>query len=116
MYEVLSGTDWDTIVIDTYILEDFFSQLGIDIEPAIECESIVTPDEWESDLNLQNGAAFGLSHGLSQLGWFRPGHHRRGGKDAEGLYYVGASTHPGNGVPLVLTGSRLVCSEILSSA
>ena len=112
----LSGADYTELVAwSREVIVQRFSQLGIDIEPAIECESIVTPDEWESDLNLQNGAAFGLSHGLSQLGWFRPGHHRRGGKDAEGLYYVGASTHPGNGVPLVLTGSRLVCSEILSS-
>ena len=62
--------------------------------------------------NLDQGAAFGLSHGLDQLGWFRPSNKH--GRGAEGLYYVGASTHPGNGVPLVLTGARLACERIES--
>ena len=58
----------------------------------------------------KNGAAFGLAHGLDQLGWFRP---RNKDESRCGVYYVGASTHPGNGVPLVFKSARLVCERIL---
>ena len=92
------------------ILERFEAVLGYSIEEKIECESVTTPEGWRDAYNLQNGSAFGLSHGLNQLGFFRPGNKY---KDTEGLYFVGASTHPGNGVPLVLTGSKLVCERIL---
>ena len=54
--------------------------------------------------------AFGLAHGLDQLSIFRPAN-----KDARvpGLYFVGASTRPGNGVPLCLIGAKLTAERIL---
>ena len=60
---------------------------------------------------LQHGAAFGLSHGLDQLAAFRPAP-----KDSrvDGLYFSGASTRPGNGVPLVMIGAGLTTERILS--
>ena len=59
---------------------------------------------------LQHGAAFGLSHGLDQLAAFRPAP-----KDAavQGLYFAGASTRPGNGVPLVMIGAGLTTERVL---
>ena len=73
-------------------------------------ESVRTPDDWESLYALEHGAAFGLAHPLAQLGYFRPAN-----KDArtDGLYYVGASTHPGNGVPLCLISARLAVERVL---
>ncbi len=62
----------------------------------------VTPEDWQSDLNLERGAAFGLSHDFLQSAFFRPSN--RGPK---GLTYVGASTMPGNGLPMVLISAEL---------
>jgi phytoene desaturase (3,4-didehydrolycopene-forming) len=58
---------------------------------------------------VKHGAAFGLSHGLSQLAALRPPV-----SDAKlpGLYFTGASCRPGNGVPLVLIGSKLTAEAI----
>ena len=59
---------------------------------------------------MEHGAAFGMDHGLDQLALFRPPL-----KDAkiQGLYFAGASTRPGNGVPLVLIGARLTAERVI---
>lgn len=64
-----------------------------------------TPHDWSGDLGLDKGAAFGLSHDFMQSVCFRPSNKS---KDVKGLYYVGASTTPGNGLPMVLIGAELV--------
>jgi phytoene dehydrogenase-like protein len=56
------------------------------------------------------GAAFGLSHTLGQLVLFRPANRH---PSLPNLYFVGASTTPGNGVPLVLTGAAMAAARIL---
>ena len=63
--------------------------------------------------SLQHGAAFGLSHGLDQLAVFRPAVHD---SKVGGLYFCGASTRPGNGIPLVLIGSRITTERIMKDA
>ena len=56
-----------------------------------------------------NGATHGLSHTLTQLGYLRPrNRHPR----YHNLYFVGASTHPGTGVPTALISARLVAERI----
>ena len=55
--------------------------------------------------------AFGLAHPISQLVRFRPPNRDASLKN---LYFVGASTSPGNGVPLVLTGARMLSQRILA--
>jgi len=67
-------------------------------------ERVIDPRAWRDDLGLRRGSVFGLAHGLDQLALFRPA--RASGRVAN-LAFVGASTRPGNGVPLVLTGARL---------
>jgi phytoene desaturase len=62
------------------------------------------PRDWAADLNLSRGAAFGLSHDFWQSAFFRPSNRDR----APGLYYVGASSQPGNGLPMVLVSAELV--------
>jgi phytoene desaturase len=57
------------------------------------------------------GSAFGLSHNFTQVGYLRP--HNRHSR-YKNLYFVGASTHPGTGVPIVLISARLVMERILS--
>jgi len=68
-----------------------------------------TPEDWREAYNLHHGAAFGLAHGLRQVGWFRPDNRSRA---LPNLYFVGASTRPGTGVPLVMIGARLVAERI----
>ena len=63
-----------------------------------------TPEDWAGELNLERGAAFGLSHDFLQSAFFRPNNRVRGNP---GLTYVGASTMPGNGLPMVLISAEL---------
>ena len=72
-------------------------------------EKVRTPLDWREDYNLEEGAAFGIGHGILQVGYFRPPMVSKG---VEGLYFVGASTRPGTGVPLVTIGARLVAERI----
>ena len=72
-------------------------------------EKARTPVDWRADYNLEEGAAFGIGHGILQVGYFRP---PMVSKSIEGLYFVGASTRPGTGVPLVTIGARLVADRI----
>ena len=72
-------------------------------------ERVRTPLDWRDDYNLEEGAAFGIGHGILQVGYFRP---PMVSKSVEGLYFVGASTRPGTGVPLVTIGARLVADRI----
>jgi len=51
------------------------------------------------------GAAFGLQPILTQTAWFRP--HNRS-EDVEGLYLVGAGTHPGAGMPGVISSAKVL--------
>ena len=72
-----------------------------------------TPPQFESLYGCHAGSAFsGLTPAFLQSAWFRP--HSRS-EDIQNLYFVGASTHPGGGVPIVLTSGRLAAEEILAS-
>jgi phytoene desaturase len=79
------------------------------VRDRIVYEKVRTPLDWRADYNLEEGAAFGLGHGILQVGYFRPPMVSR---SVEGLYFVGASTRPGTGVPLVTIGARLVAQRI----
>jgi len=72
-------------------------------------EKVRTPLDWRDDYNLEEGAAFGIGHGILQVGYFRPPMVSR---SVGGMYFVGASTRPGTGVPLVTIGARLAAERI----
>ncbi|MEG1256588.1 phytoene desaturase family protein [Clostridium sp.] len=80
-----------------------------DIEENIEYEDYLTPIDLKERFNSYNGTAFGLSHKLSQTIYFRP--HIKS-KNVDGLYFIGSSTHPGNGVSVIIDGSKLVQQKI----
>ena len=80
------------------------------IDQRIDFEATMTPESYERELNLVRGSAFGLSHNFLQVGYLRP--HNRHGR-FRNLYFAGASTHPGTGLPLVLLSARLVTERIL---
>jgi phytoene desaturase len=85
-----------------------------DIEEHIKFEICYLPKTWESSCNITNGSVFGsLGHTIFQMGYFRP-HNQH--KKYKNLYFAGGSTHPGNGVPLVLLGAKLTSERILKDA
>ena len=87
------------------------AQVGLsDIESHIKSEESGAPDDWQNRYNLTRGSTHGLSHKLTQMGYLRPHnrHHRY-----QNLYFVGASTHPGTGIPTVLVSARLVAERVL---
>ncbi len=65
----------------------------------------VTPDYFENNLQSEKGAAFGLEPSFSQSAYFR--FHNKS-EDIKGLYFVGANTHPGAGVPGVLNSAKII--------
>ena len=86
------------------------SRCGIeDIRERVVYEKVRTPLDWRDEYNLEEGAAFGIGHGILQVGYFRP---PMVSKSVDGLYFVGASTRPGTGVPLVTIGARLVAERM----
>jgi phytoene desaturase len=82
-----------------------------DLEDHIKFEICYSPKTWENVFNITRGSVFGsLSHSLFQMGYFRP--HNRHNR-YKNLYFVGGSTHPGNGIPLVLLSAKLTAERII---
>lgn len=75
------------------------------LEQEIISSRMLTPQDFQDRLNSWQGAAFGFEPVLTQSAWFRP--HNRS-EDIEGLYLVGAGTHPGAGLPGVLSSARVL--------
>lgn len=85
--------------------------LGIrDMREHLKFEVNYLPLSWRKRYNLMKGATHGLSHTLTQLGYLRP-HNRH--PRYHNLYFVGASTHPGTGVPTALVCARLVAGRVM---
>jgi phytoene desaturase len=85
---------------------------GVEIDPArMAVEKVWTPETWGNAFGLYDGSAFGATHSLFQLGPFRS---RNYDPRIRGLYYVGASTTPGTGLPLVVLGGEMTAKRILS--
>jgi phytoene desaturase len=84
-----------------------------DLRKHIVTKKVVTPADFTSRYGNLRGEAFGLAHGISQIGYFRP--HNRHAK-YQNLYFVGQSTHPGCGVPMVLISAECVAERILREA
>ena len=87
------------------------SLLGIsDLAAHIKFETLYTPFSWQKRYHLAKGATHGLSHNLMQLGYFRPQNkHSR----YQNLYFVGASTRPGTGMPTAMISGRLSAQRII---
>eukprot|EP01117_Protostelium_nocturnum_P004879 TRINITY_DN1768_c0_g1_i1.p1 TRINITY_DN1768_c0_g1~~TRINITY_DN1768_c0_g1_i1.p1 ORF type:complete len:867 (-),score=264.78 TRINITY_DN1768_c0_g1_i1:424-2820(-) len=83
---------------------------GMDIEKHIKWEETISPIEWRDKYNLQKGVTFGLGHEFWQIGFFRPKNKHA---KLSNVYFSGASTHPGSGMPLVLLSAKLATERIL---
>ncbi|KAF2741779.1 phytoene desaturase [Sporormia fimetaria CBS 119925] len=103
--------DWDAMVANARetVLRTIEARLNIKLGPHIVSETINTPPTWKAAFNLDRGAILGLSHSFFNVLSFRPKTWHAGIKN---LYFVGASTHPGTGVPIVLAGAKIVVEQI----
>jgi phytoene desaturase len=91
--------------IERYLEQTVLPGLGREV-----CSSLMmTPADFQTRLLAYKGAAFGMEPRLLQSAWFRP--HNRS-EDIAGLYMVGAGTHPGAGVPGVLSSAKAFDSLI----
>jgi len=93
------------------ILESL-EKLCPDLRKHIVTKRIFTPLDFESELDAYLGSAFQLEPILTQSAWFRP---HNVSEDVKGLYFVGAGTHPGAGVPGVLSSAKVLDRVILKS-
>ena len=86
---------------------------GIDLEHHVVTERVFTPDDWAARFSLQHGSAFGLSHHFFQVGPFRPSNQD---PTVRNLFFVGASTQPGTGLPMVMLSAELVVERMRREA
>lgn len=112
--DAAAGQDWPDLQARarTAVFDWLATRAGItDLEQHLKFEVSFTPQHWSSMYNLAKGSAFGLSHNFTQVGYLRP--HNRHRRYAN-LYFVGSSTHPGTGLPMVLISARLTVERILT--
>ncbi len=102
-----SGTDWATE--GPRYREKLFENLERSCLPGLRqnlvTERMITPQHFRDELNSEHGAAFSIQPVLRQSAYFR--FHNKS-EDVEGLYFVGAGTHPGAGMPGVLSSAKVV--------
>ena len=134
--------DWPAMIAlaRKTILATIAARTGVDLTPLIVHEQTNSPISWKERFNLDKGAILGLSHSFFNVLSFRPSTRARRGNPVldgkfgggllgrvseligdlgrrqgsiQGLYMVGASSHPGTGVPICLAGGKLVAEQVL---
>jgi phytoene desaturase len=81
-----------------------------DLEEHIKFEVNFTPLSWQKRYNLVKGSTHGLCHSLFQLAYFRPDFSH---PSIENMYFVGASTRPGTGMPSAMVSGRQSAQRIM---
>ncbi len=81
-----------------------------DLRKRIEYQRMFSVKDFAARYNSFGGSALGLAHTLGQTAIFRPNNVNR---RAKGLYYVGAGTNPGIGVPICLVSAELAYKRII---
>jgi len=100
-------TDW-SVAAERYrarIADALEESVLPDLSKHVVTSRLLTPVDFRERLFSYKGAAFGLQPTLLQTAWFRP--HNRS-EDIEGLYLVGAGTHPGAGMPGVISSAKVL--------
>jgi phytoene desaturase (3,4-didehydrolycopene-forming) len=107
-----TAQDWQAMVSKARhaVFEMIRLRIGVDLQSHVMHEVINTPGTWKERFNLDRGAILGLSHSFFNVLSFRP---KTKHPELASLYFVGASTHPGTGVPIVLCGSKITTEQIL---
>ncbi len=91
------------------ILDDVAENTGVALRDRIVVEESFSIDDFAARYNAERGTALGLAHTLSQTALFRPPHVST---EMEGLFYTGAYTTPGIGVPMCLIGGKVTAEKM----
>ena len=108
------GTDWNQAAkpyrdkIMTFLEEHYLPNLS----KHIVSEHMIDPRHFRDTLNSYVGSAFSVEPILTQSAWFRP--HNRS-EELPNLYFVGAGTHPGAGLPGVLSSAKIADDLIMGA-
>jgi phytoene desaturase len=107
----LGSVDWaDTVAeIRRKVLARLHSQAIELPASSIVTERCFTPVDWSARFGLYDGSAFGAAHTLFQVGPFRA---RNQSRRYAGLFYVGSSTTPGAGMPMVILSGRMTAERV----
>ena len=102
-----SGIDWpETPERYRAAIAGYLSETVMpDLERHVVSSRLLTPLDFRERLASVKGAAFSLEPVLTQTAWFRP--HNRS-EEVDGLYLVGAGTHPGAGMPGVISSAKVL--------
>ncbi len=110
-----SGTDW-AVEGERYrraIAEALEATVLPGLQANVVTSRTMTPQDFQDRLLAFRGAAFGLEPLLTQSAWFRP--HNRS-EEVDGLFLVGAGTHPGAGLPGVLCSAKILDTVVPHAA
>ena len=103
--------DWrDREQIAQNIIDDLSERSGYKLNEMILSKTILSPEHWGNMFNLYKGSGLGLAHDMNQIGWFRPSNHDEKWKN---VFYVGASTVPGTGLPMAVISSKLTTEKLI---
>ncbi|KAL8706938.1 MAG: hypothetical protein Q9201_000099 [Fulgogasparrea decipioides] len=113
--QVTNKQDWESMVAKArrIVFSTVEARTGArDLQGALVKEIVNTPQSWKDAFNLDKGAILGLSHSFFNVLSFRP---KTQHPSINRLHFVGASAHPGTGVPIVLAGAKLTSEQVLES-
>jgi len=102
--------DWsDRERIADAVISDLSARTGHNIEANLLTRVVLDPVDWQNMFGLYRGSGLGLGHKMTQVGGFRPSN-----KDEilSNVWYTGASTVPGTGLPMVIISSKLTVQRI----
>ena len=102
-----SGIDWNVEgeKIKNLVVDKMEKDLMPNLKNNIIEDFYLTPDYFEKDLNTKFGSGFSIQPKFTQSAYFR--FHNKS-EICDGLYFVGAGTHPGAGVPGVLSSAKVL--------
>ena len=102
-----SGIDWNVEgeKIKNLVVDKMEKDLMPNLKDNIIEDFYLTPDYFEKDLNTKFGSGFSIQPKFTQSAYFR--FHNKS-EIYDGLYFVGAGTHPGAGVPGVLSSAKVL--------
>lgn len=109
-----SGVDWQSVapIYKDRLIDHLEQHYLPDLRANLVVEHWIDPMHFAGELRSYQGSAFSIEPILTQSAWFRP--HNRS-EEFENLYLVGAGTHPGAGLPGVLSSAKITADLILGS-
>ncbi|GAC1391661.1 MAG: phytoene desaturase family protein [Candidatus Saccharimonadales bacterium] len=111
---IASGLNYTVKELDDHansILATMETEMNLpDLRGHIRYKKLFCVDDFESRFNSYKGTGLGLAHTLRQTAVFRP---LNISKKVKSLYYVGANTHPGIGLPVTLISAELLIKRLI---